>query len=236
MSPTAQQPNAELPQLGGILLVNKPKGKTSFHLVARLRRLCGERRIGHAGTLDPLATGVMVLLIGRDYTRLSDSFLGQDKEYIAEIHLGISTATFDSEGEVTGTHSHIPPLNAVEEALADFQGTVLQTPPMFSAKKVGGKKLYELARKGISIERQPAKVTMQITLLEYHYPHLKIRVRCSKGTYIRSLAHDIGLKLGCGAHLSALQRTRSGTYTLQECIDGHLLDSATFNPIPFFRT
>ena len=188
------------------------------------------KKIGHAGTLDPFATGVMVMLIGRQYTKLSDSFLGADKEYLTTVHFGITTDSYDCDGKVMETNSLIPTQEQLKEALKSFQGEVLQIPPMFSAKKIGGKKLYELARKGISIERKPALVSMTVDLIKYHYPFAELRINCSKGTYIRSIADDLGKMLGCGAHLSALQRVRSGAFHLDQCIDGALFDIPGFDP------
>ncbi len=213
----------------GILPVHKPKSKTSFSLVSILRKLTGIRTIGHAGTLDPFAEGVMILLIGKKFTRLSNCFLHQDKEYLATLHLGLTTDSYDTEGQVTGESSYIPTSTEIEDTLLKFQGTILQTPPMFSAKKVGGKKLYELARKGITIEREQVPVTLHIELIQYTYPHLTLKVQCSKGTYIRSLAYDIGLELNCGAHLSALTRTRSGNITLQDCCEGAQLMQSDYD-------
>lgn len=207
----------------GILPCNKPPGKTSFSLVAALRKKTGVRKIGHAGTLDPFATGVMILLIGKEFTRKADTFLNQDKEYEATLCLGVETTTYDPEGEIVFETSLVPSLCEIEKAAAHFQGEILQTPPMFSAKKVGGKKLYELARKGIEIERKKVAVRLKLTLLDYAYPFLKLHITCSKGTYIRSLAHDLGAHLGTGAHLQALTRLRCGPYTLQDCVDGNLL-------------
>jgi tRNA pseudouridine55 synthase len=207
----------------GILLVNKPRGKTSFSLVSALRKMVGIRKIGHAGTLDPFATGVMVMLIGKNYTRLSDQLLTQDKEYLAQAHLGIATDTYDCEGKPTATSGAIPTREQIEEALQQFQGEIDQQPPMYSAKKIQGKKLYELARKGKTIDRPSAKVWVHTELVDYDYPLLTLKITCSKGTYIRSLAHDLGSLLGCGAHLSALKRLRSGLYRLEECLDGEQL-------------
>lgn len=198
-------------------------------MVSLLRRVTGIRTIGHAGTLDPFATGVMVLLIGRTYTRMSNQFLNQDKQYRARVHLGVSTETDDPEGLVTATSLLIPTREHIESAILQFQGTTSQLPPMFSAKKVQGKKLYELARKGITIERVAVQVTMHIEILEYVYPYLDIDVHCSKGTYIRSLAHDIGQALGCGAHLTALQRVRSGAFTIEECCEVECLTDPLYN-------
>jgi tRNA pseudouridine55 synthase len=207
----------------GILLIDKPVGKSSFSLVASLRRLLQVKTIGHAGTLDPLATGVMVLLVGREYTRLSNQLLSHDKAYHATIRLGIATDSYDAEGQVTQQSDLIPTLAAVESALKTFQGEIEQIPPMFSAKKQQGQKLYVLARQGLTVERPAVKVQLAIRLIRYDYPFLEITVDCSKGTYIRSLAHDLGHVLGCGAHLSGLQRTRSGPFSIGMCIDGNAL-------------
>lgn len=204
----------------GILPVSKPKGWMSFSLIPILRKLTGVRTIGHAGTLDPFAVGVMVLLIGKEYTRLSAQFMREPKEYVGTIRLGIATDTYDVDGKSTMESPHIPPEEEVREALKAFQGTVLQTPPMFSAKKIQGKKLYKLARKGIHVERPPVTVTMATSLLSYAYPFLELHIRCSKGTYVRSIAHDLGQMLGCGAHLHALTRTQSGPFSLDDCADG----------------
>lgn len=212
------QPSAE-----GILLVNKPAGRTSFSLVGALRRILNVRKIGHAGTLDPFATGVMVMLIGKNYTKLSDQFLHQDKEYSAELYLGVATDTFDTEGKVIARSDIIPSMEEIERVIAQFQGEISQVPPMFSAKKIGGKKLCDLARKGENVERAPVKVHVKTELLHYEYPVLKIGVACSKGTYIRSIADDMGKILGCGAHLTALKRTRSGPYRLSGCFEGSKL-------------
>ncbi len=209
----------------GILPVNKPAGITSFTLVRQLRKLLNVQKIGHAGTLDPFATGVMVMLIGRRYTQKSDTFLNQDKEYEGRLHLGIETDTYDCEGEVQVRSDIIPTLAQVEEALQHFQGNIEQIPPMFSAKKINGKKLYELARKGVSVERKPVSVSVDTELLNYSYPFLDIKVRCSKGTYIRSIAYDLGRRLQCGAHLNTLTRTRSGNYSLADCLDGLSLNT-----------
>jgi tRNA pseudouridine55 synthase len=213
----------------GILPVNKPRGKTSFNLVSILRKLTNIRTIGHAGTLDPFAEGVMILLIGKDFTRLSNSFLNQNKEYLGEVHLGIETDSFDTDGIIVAENPYVPTIEEIESALLHFQGTFLQVPPMFSAKKVDGKKLYELARKGITIEREPVSVTAHIELISYTYPKLILKVASSKGTYIRSIAQELGQRLTCGAHLSALTRTRSGKITLDQCCDGALLTDCGYN-------
>lgn len=211
----------------GIFLIDKPKGKTSFSLVSLLRKLLNVKTIGHAGTLDPMATGVMVLLVGKKFTAQSQSLSGQDKAYIAEITLGVSTDSYDAEGEATKKSSHTPSLEEVKKALESFQGTIQQTPPMFSAKKINGKKLYDLARKGQEVERAPCSITLKTTLLEYSYPILRLNVECSKGTYVRSIAHDLGEQLGCGAHLSGLIRTKSGPFLLENCLPGQKLFEAS---------
>lgn len=223
-------------EIAGILLVDKPRGKTAFSLVAALRKRLGVKTIGHAGTLDPFATGVMVMLVGRKYTRMSDSFLCQDKEYITEVRLGLTTDTYDCDGDIQTTSDLIPTQKAMAEALQRFQGEIEQIPPMFSAKKVGGKKLYELARKGQVIERTPIKIKLQTTLISYNYPYAVLQIQCSKGTYVRSVAHDLGQLLGCGAHLTSLRRLRSGAFRLEDCIDGTLLDSPTFDRHLFMQS
>lgn len=217
----------------GILLVNKPQGRTSFSLIRSLRKLTGIKKIGHAGTLDPFATGVMVLLIGRDYTRLSDKLLLQDKEYIANVSLGVSTDTYDCDGKIVASSKKVPTQKEVDLTLQAFQGEIEQIPPMYSAKKIRGKKLYELARNGETVERAPAKVHVAIEFLAYHYPNVKLKIACSKGTYIRCIAHEMGQLLGCGAHLSQLNRTRSGKFLLECCLDGSLLDQKDFDIAPF---
>lgn len=204
----------------GILLVDKPKGVTSFSLVRALRRRLNVQKIGHAGTLDPMATGLMVMLVGRNFTRLSDTFLEARKEYKAELTLGYSTDSFDQEGQETGRSSVIPFLSDVETALQSFQGFTEQMPPMFSAKKIKGEKLYDLARRGETVERNRHPVWMEITLLSYTYPLLNLHVRCSKGTYIRALAHDLGEKLGSLATLTALRRLASGDFRIENSFDG----------------
>lgn len=219
----------------GILLIHKEAGSTSFNLVTLLRKITHIEKIGHAGTLDPFATGVMVMLVGSEYTKKSDQFLTNDKQYAATLHLGITTDTYDIDGQITDTNEKKPSLQEVESAIQAFQGEILQIPPMFSAKKIGGKKLYDLARKGIEIERPPVKVTLAIQLINYEYPKLEILVDCSKGTYIRSLAFDIGKALGTGAHLFALTRTKSGPFTLKECIPQSHLTNLAYDISPHLR-
>lgn len=210
----------------GILLIDKPKGKTSFSLISLLRKILNVKTIGHAGTLDPMATGVMVLLIGKKYTTLSNTFLNSDKEYIAEITLGASTDSYDAEGVIDKTSDIVPTIDDVEREIKKFQGIIHQTPPMYSAKKVDGKRLYELAREGKEIERKAVPVEVHTSLINYTYPKIAIEVSCSKGTYVRSIAHELGENLKCHGHLSSLIRTKSGTFRLKEAVSGEYLFKA----------
>ncbi|MCH9617391.1 MAG: tRNA pseudouridine synthase B [Chlamydiia bacterium] len=211
-------------KLQGILLVNKEKGRTSFSLIPKLRSIFNEKKIGHGGTLDPLATGVMVYLVGKKYTKTADTYLLQDKEYEAVVRLGEERDSYDIDGTITATSDIIPSLEEIEQAIPSFNGVIDQIPPMFSAKKVNGKKLYELARNGEEIVRKPKRVTMQTEILSYHYPKLKIKVTCSSGTYIRSIAHDLGQVLKCYGCIEELKRTRSGIHTLENCFSEEDLD------------
>lgn len=202
--------------MNGIFNIDKPSGWTSHDVVARVRRITGQKRVGHAGTLDPIATGVLPVVLGTA-TRLVEYLADADKAYRATLVLGATTDTYDREGTLTpNANALMPPREEVETALEQFRGEIEQLPPMHSAIKVGGKKLYELARQGIEVERQPRKVTISNLQLEtYRPPTLQIFVECSKGTYIRSLAHDLGTALGTGAYLEALIRTRHGPFTLE---------------------
>lgn len=209
----------------GILPVDKERGVTSFYLVKVLRSITKIKKIGHAGILDPFATGVMILLIGKPYTKIASTFIDQDKEYMATLTLGISTDTYDCDGQVIATSDHLPSREDVERATRHFQGTLSQIPPMYSAKKVKGQKLYLLARQGIEIKRDPIQTHLKTEIIDYNYPELKLKVTCSKGTYIRTLAHDLGQVLKTEAHLSKLVRTRSGSFKLKDCIDSKNLSS-----------
>lgn len=213
----------------GILLLDKPRGRTSFSLIPVLRRLARVGTIGHAGTLDPFATGVMVMLLGKPFTQMSQKFLSDEKEYKATLLLGVATDSFDCDGKVVASSERVPEKGEVETCLKKFQGDLLQTPPMFSAKKVAGKKLYELARKGVTIERKPVPVSVTTTLLKYEYPHLELHFVCSKGTYIRSLADEIGKELGSFAHLIELTRLRSGSFQLKDCLSWERVSSPNFD-------
>lgn len=203
----------------GMWLVHKPTGISSFGVVARVRRITGIRKVGHAGTLDPEAEGLMIILVGKDYTRKADSFLKLDKTYEVEATLGQTSTTGDREGELAQVSDKQPSEDEVREALRKFQGEIMQTPPVYSAIKVGGQRAYKLAREGKEVTIEPRKVTVaSIELLNYSYPKLSFRADVSSGTYIRSLAEDIGATLGTGAYMSALTRTRVGDYNLDDAV------------------
>lgn len=201
----------------GFLNINKPAGMTSHDVVARLRRALRLRKLGHAGTLDPLATGVLVLCVGQA-TRLSEYVMRGDKRYLAVVRPGVSTETYDAEGDVLDRRdASCLQREAVVEALDSFRGEVEQLPPMYSAVKQGGRKLYELARAGQTVERRPRRVTIHtLELVDWTPPTFTLELTCSAGTYVRSLAHDLGEALGTGAYLAALTRTASGTFRLQD--------------------
>ncbi len=208
----------------GFIVVNKPSGPTSHDVISYLRRLTGVKKIGHAGTLDPFASGVLVVAVGRKYTKQINQFVKLDKKYIAKLHLGAESSTYDREGKIILVKNPIKPdINKVKLVLNEFIGEQEQIPPMFSAKKYKGKKLYELARAGIEIKRKPALITIySLELIDYNWPFLTIKVHCSSGTYIRSLAYDIGQKLGCGAYLEELERIAVGNFTINESTRLHL--------------
>ena len=205
--------------LFGFLNIYKPKGLTSHDVVARLRKITKVRQIGHTGTLDPFATGVLPICIGKA-TRLIE-YLDDDKEYLATVQFGKNTATYDLEGEITATFDKKVTEEDVKNALKDFEGEISQIPPIYSAIKVNGKKLYDYARQGQDIEIKPRKVTIsKIELKEFDKTSqsAKITVACSKGTYIRSIAYDLGAKLGCGGYLTALERTKAGKFQVNSAI------------------
>ncbi len=204
--------------MDGILIVNKPGGMTSHDVVARVHRWSGIRRVGHAGTLDPLATGVLVLCLGQA-TRLSEYLMASPKQYRATILLGVETDTYDREGRVVRRSPVNLSRAQVEAALAEFVGKIAQVPPMYSALKREGTPLYRLARRGQEVERQARQVEIYtLQLMDWSPPQLTIEVTCSPGTYIRSLAHDLGQRLGCGAHLTALTRLASGEFRLEQAV------------------
>jgi tRNA pseudouridine55 synthase len=217
------------PLKGEVFIFDKPYEWTSFGLVAKVRWLLSRKlgvrklKVGHAGTLDPLATGVMIICTGRATKRIEE-FQAHTKEYIADIRLGATTPSFDLEHAIDATYptEHIT-RQQVEQVLQSFVGEIRQVPPVFSACKVDGKRSYELARKGeeVELKAKPLRID-EIELLDYRLPDIRIRVVCSKGTYIRALARDIGQALQSGAHLTALCRTRVGEFRLEEC---HTLDT-----------
>ncbi len=202
----------------GFINVNKPSGMTSHDVVSFLRRNLKIKKFGHTGTLDPMANGVLPIAVG-DATRLIQ-YLSDDKEYVATVKFGISTDTYDKEGEIVSTSDKIVEQSELEEALNQFRGEILQKPPIYSALKKNGKKLYEYAREGKEVEIEARKVTIEkLDLLSLENNVAKLRVKCSKGTYIRSIAHDLGEVLGCGAHLIGLTRTIAGDFKIENSIE-----------------
>lgn len=204
--------------MNGIVIIDKPAGWTSQDVTARLRRVFGTRRIGHGGTLDPMATGVLPVFVGRA-TRGVEFFGHAEKTYETELLLGVATDTEDTTGTVLTRREVSVTQARLDEVLERFRGEIMQIPPMYSALKVNGQKLCDLARKGRQVERQPRPVTIhELTLLSREGDTLRLRVRCSKGTYIRTLCADIGEALGCGGCMQALRRTQAGEYTIAEAV------------------
>ncbi len=202
----------------GIVIVDKPEGWTSQDVAAKLRGVFRERRVGHGGTLDPMATGVLPVFVGRA-TRAAEYFESAEKEYLAGLRLGAVTNTQDISGEILETRSVEADRAGVEAALSRFTGPQEQLPPMYSAVKINGRKLYELARRGREVERRPRKIEIFSLKLEAgEDTDYLLRVRCSKGTYIRTLCHDLGQALGCGGCMSSLRRTRAGRFTLEDAV------------------
>ncbi len=211
----------------GFLLINKPSGMTSFSVCSALRRITGEKRIGHTGTLDPMATGVLPVFIGRP-TSLCDYLLCADKRYKARVRLGVATDTDDITGNVIKQGKAVKDIEVIKQVLNGFVGTQMQFPPIYSAIKKDGVALYKLARKGEQVEITPREVTVHsITLLSdiYENGEFDIDVVCSKGTYIRSLCRDIGEKLGCFATLSKLERIKTGSFSVEECVPLDILNA-----------
>ena len=202
----------------GILVIDKSAGWTSQDVAAKLRGVFHERRVGHGGTLDPMATGVLPIFIGRA-TRAAEFLESTEKEYVAGLRLGVVTDTQDTSGTVLETNSACVTRAQLEAALRQFLGPIEQIPPMYSAIKINGQKLYELARRGQEVERKPRSITIhELELLEGADADYLLRVRCSKGTYVRTLCHDLGRALGCGGCMSSLRRTRAGSFTLSQAV------------------
>lgn len=212
----------------GIFLVDKPSGPTSFWMVRQVRRLLGIKKVGHAGTLDPFASGLLIICAGRPATKMISSFMDGEKEYLATLCLGVQTETLDPEGEVLARRSvGLKSGLEIEQCLSRFRGEQLQTPPAYSALKHNGKPLYYYARKGIEVKKDPRPVNIKTLQrldgsgdIEGEEILLPLRVVCSKGTYIRTLAADIGEQLGCGAYLKELRRVRSGQFSIEKSIEG----------------
>jgi tRNA pseudouridine55 synthase len=218
----------QVKELEGVLLVDKPQGLTSHDVVYRLRRKLSMKKIGHAGTLDPMATGVLIMLIGKA-TRISQYLMSVDKVYEGEATLGVVTDSQDAEGEVLTTMP-VPELTEtqVRETMKGFLGDQYQIPPMHSAIKIDGVPLYKMARKGEEVEREPRFIRVSaFNLLSFALPKLTFDLHCTKGTYVRTIAHDLGQKLGCGAHLSALRRTGSGKFTIDQCLTLDAIEALT---------
>lgn len=206
-------------EISGVLNINKPAGITSHDVVDAVRKLLQIRKVGHTGTLDPIATGVLPLCVGRA-TKIAQYLTQADKEYLITMRLGVTTDTLDADGRVLSqVENFVVEPEKLEETLRGFVGEIQQLPPLFSAKKVGGVRLYKLARRGVEVERKPVTVKVyELKLLGYEPPFVRILVRCSKGTYARALCDDIGKALGCGAHLVALSRTKSGPFDIKDAL------------------
>ncbi|MCM8782049.1 MAG: tRNA pseudouridine(55) synthase TruB [Candidatus Omnitrophica bacterium] len=215
--------------MDGILIVDKPQGITSHDVVDFIRSKLRIRKVGHAGTLDPLATGVLVILIGKA-TKLSNTLSNLDKEYEVRMTLGKRTDTGDADGKIIFENGDLTriTIDLVREVLPKFLGELSQIPPMTSAIRYKGKKLYELARKGINVERTPRPIKIkELELLNFNLPEIMVRVKCSKGTYVRVLCDDIGLALGCGAYVSGIKRLRSGYFSINEAFSIDKLKNMT---------
>jgi tRNA pseudouridine55 synthase len=210
---SARAPKKPRDLVDGVLLIDKPVGLSSNDALTKVKRIVNAKKAGHTGTLDPFATGLLPLCFG-EATKFSQDLLEADKTYVAVVHLGVTTNTGDTEGEVIATRPVDVTLDQIEAALAHFRGPIMQIPPMYSALKRDGKAYYEYAREGIVLEREARPVTIHsLEFVSYEAPMLTIRVCCSKGTYVRVLGEDIGARLGCGAHLNALRRVQVGTLT-----------------------
>lgn len=211
-----------------IIAINKTKGPTSFDIVAQVRKITNTKKVGHAGTLDPLASGVLVVAVGREDTKKINSIVEKEKEYIADIKLGEESETDDSEGEKLPISDKVPTDEEIKAVLLNFGGEIMQVPPQFSAIKIAGKRAYKSARAGVEVEL-PARpvIIKEIELLAYDYPQVKLRVVTGPGVYIRSLARDIGRELGTGAYMSDLVRTRVGKFTIDKALTVEELGAST---------
>lgn len=219
--------------MNGLLIVNKPVGPTSHDIVYKVRKWSGERRVGHTGTLDPLASGVLIICLGTA-TRISEYILHSDKRYTAVVRLGQSTATYDSQGAILEQRPVNLTLSQIETALGAFRGTINQTPPSYSAIQVGGRRAYDLAREGEDVELKPRTVTIhELRIVAWKEPDLTIDIHCSSGTYIRSIANDLGQSLGCGGHIAGLTRTATGPFTLADAHD--LEELQNLRPLGFLQ-
>ena len=199
------------------LNINKPLDWTSFDVVAKLRGITGIKKIGHAGTLDPIATGLLIVAVGREATKQIDKYMKMDKVYMVRARLGETSDTYDAEGKIATHNSKLITELELKKVIDGFVGEIMQIPPMYSAKKVKGKKLYELARQGKEIEREPVKLKINsIDLIKFDYPWFEIMISCGSGTYIRSLIHDIGQELGVGAVMYELRRIKIGDFDIKK--------------------
>lgn len=204
--------------MDGVIIVNKPEGITSFDVVRKLKKLCSTKKVGHTGTLDPLAAGVLVICIGRA-TKIVDFLMDGTKLYEAVLKLGVVTDTYDREGNIIETHEITDDEEMVKSCIQKFVGEIYQIPPMYSALKINGKKLYELARQGIEVERKPRKLNIyDIKILKIELPNVTFQVTCSKGTYIRSLCYDIGREIGSGGAMWKLLRLSTGGFNINEAV------------------
>lgn len=217
------------PSLSGLLIVNKPLTWSSMDVIRQIRKLTKIKKVGHAGTLDPLANGVLLVCISREATRHIDKLMTQSKTYEAVIDLSAFSTTDDAEGEKTAiTPTHKPSLQAILQVLQNLHGTIMQVPPAYSAIKINGKRAYKLARADKHVHLKPRPVTIdKITVQEYSWPKLAITIQCGKGTYIRSLARDIGKALDTGGYITHLTRTTSGPYTLEKAFDIRTIKAVT---------
>lgn len=221
--------------MDGILIIKKPQGYTSFDIVAKVRKFFNTKKVGHTGTLDPMATGVLVLCLGRA-TKLIEYLMKDEKEYVGEVTLGATSNTDDAEGEIkktiTNTITNTITKTETEKVIHDFIGDIKQMPPQFSAKKIKGQRAYDIARKGEKADLKESNITVHnIKLMSFDWPVFKMHVHCGAGTYIRSLARDIGEKLGCGGYLSSLLRTKVGDYTLEQACTLETMNETSIMPM-----